>query len=211
MRRPTIGRSDHGRLRPIARRAGDDRGAGLVELAFVALLLVVLVGGTFDYGLAWRSGIAANEGVRTAARIGSNAGKNRAADFNALSGMKSALTASGLIDGVQRVVVFRTDATDGAIPTACKTSSTSACQVITGANFRTSWETQSMTSATQADGCLNVATSRNWCPTSRVHAQATAQYYGVWVQIRHDYLFPIIGDDVTIERTAVMRLEPEVE
>ena len=41
--------------------------------------------------------------------------------------------------------------------------------------------------------------------------QATAEYYGVWIKVKHDYLFPIIGDDVTIERTAVMRLEPEVE
>ncbi|MBX3314790.1 MAG: pilus assembly protein [Actinobacteria bacterium] len=188
-----------------------ERGAGLVEFAFVALLLFTLVGGTFDYGMAWRSGIGATEGVRTAARIGSNGGKDRATDFNALSGMKSALTASGLVDGVERVVIFRTDNIDGEIPTACKTTATSACQVITGTAFRTNWESLAMTSATQTNGCLNVATYRNWCPTTRNNTQATSEYFGVWVRIRHDYLFPIIGDGVTIERTAVMRLEPEVE
>lgn len=194
-----------------AGRRDGERGAGLIELALVALLLFTLAGGTFDYGMAWRSGIGATEGVRTAARIGSNGGKDRATDFNALSGMKSALTASGLIDGVQRVVIFRTDSANGTIPSTCKTTATSACQVITGTSFRTNWESLSVTSATQTNGCLNIASYRNWCPTTRNNTQATSQYYGVWIQVRHDYLFPIIGDGVTIERTAVMRLEPEVE
>ena len=192
-------------------RGGAQRGAGLVELALVALILVTMVGATFDYGRAWRGGVAATEGVRTAARIGSNGGKDRAADFNSLSGMKSALTASGLIDGVERVVVFRTDDPDGEIPTVCKTGTSSVCQIIPGNAFRTSWETDSVTAATQTNGCLNIATSRNWCPTTRITTQATSEYYGVWIQVRHEYIFPIIGDDVTIERTAVMRLEPEVE
>ena len=33
-----------------------------------------------------------------------------------------------------------------------------------------------------------------------MRTRTPAEYYGVWVQIRHDYIFPIIGKDVLIER-----------
>lgn len=191
-----------------AHRNGE-RGAGLVELAVVALFLFLLAAGTFDYGMAWRSGIEANSGVRTAARTGSSAQDNRGADYDALSGMKAALASSGLLDDVERVVVFRADSATGTVPSACKTSATSICQTITGANFRTNWEASPMTTATTTSGCLQIATAKNWCPTSRNSVAATADYYGVWVKVRHDYMFPIIGDDVLIERTAVLRIEPK--
>jgi len=191
-------------------RASGERGAGLVELSLVALLLFTLLAGTFDYGFGWRSGLAANEGVRTGARVGSSAGRERGADYVALSGMKAALSASGLLDGVQRVVVFRASSEDGSVPAGCKTGSGPNCQVIDGNQFRTNWEALTVESATTDSGCLHIASHQAWCPTTRNTAQATAEFYGVWVQVRHDYLFPIIGDDVLIERSAVMRIEPEV-
>lgn len=187
------------------------RGASIVELSLVTLLLFLLVAGTFDYGRAWRAGVAANEGVRTGARVASAAGRERGADYTALSGMKSALTASGLIDGVERVVVFQASSANGTVPPACKTTNSSSCQIISGTAFKTPWQDADMEDATTASGCLQIASTKTWCPTSRDANQDTAQYYGVWVQIRHDYIFPIIGKDVLIERTAVMRLEPEVQ
>lgn len=194
-----------------ARSVSAERGAGLVELSLVALLLFTFVGATFDYGLGWRSGLGVNEGARTAARVGSSAGRDRAADYAALSGMKAALTASGLIDGVERVVVFRASRPDGRVPTVCKTGETSGCNVIDGDDFRTSWEAETVEEATNSNGCLDVYDYRSWCPADRDADQASAEYFGVWLQVRHDYLFPIIGDDTLIERTAVMRIEPEVE
>jgi len=192
-------------------RGRGERGAGIIEFAMVALILFTLAAGAFDYGQAWRSGLGINEAVRTGARVGSAGGTDRATDFNALSGLKAALASSEMLEGVVRVVVFRSDASDGSIPETCKTSSTNECQVISGDQFRTEWEDGSVASATQTNGCLNIASARNWCPTNRINSQATAQYYGVWVQFRHDYFFPLMGDGVTIERTAVMRLEPKVD
>lgn len=185
-------------------------GSTIVELAMVILLLFLLLAATFDYGFAWKSGLAANEAVRTGARVGSSAGDQRGADFVSLSGLKASLSASGILDGVERVVVFRATSADGAVPAGCKTGTGSNCQIITGAQFRTGWQTGTVESATTAKGCLNIATVKAWCPTDRVAEQNTAEYYGVWIKVRHDYLFPIIGDQVYIERTAVMRIEPEV-
>lgn len=205
-----IGFGRSGARRSCASCSGE-RGAGIVEFAFVALLLFSLSAGAYDYGQAWRTGLTVNEAVRTGARVGSAGGVDRAADFNALSGLKASLASSGELDGVVRVVVFRSDTADGRVPTACRTGSSSACQVITGAQFKTAWEAGSVNSATQTNGCLNVASAQNWCPTGRNNNQAVAQFYGVWVQFRHDFLFPVMGSGTDIERTAVMRLEPKVE
>lgn len=195
--------------RPI-RGDRNERGAGLVEFALVALLLFVLSGGAYDYGQAWRSGLAINEAARTGARVGSAMGSDRAADFYALSGLKAALQASGRLDDVERIVVFRADAANGRVPDACKTQNSGAnCQIIQGAAFRTSWEsTTPAANATTTAGCLNVASSKAWCPTARKDDQVVAEYYGIWIRYRHHFLFPVVGSSTTIERVAVMRIEP---
>ena len=193
------------------KRCANERGAGIVEFALVALLLFTLAAGGYDYGQAWRTGLTVNEAARTGARVGSAGGNDRAADFNALSGLKASLDSSGKLPDVVRVVVFRSDRDDGKMPTACKTGTSSLCQVIPGNAFRSNWQEQPLNSATQTNGCLQVATSRNWCPTSRDNKQRTAQFYGVWVQLRHDFMFPVMGSGTNVERTAVMRLEPKAE
>lgn len=193
------------------RAARNERGAVLVEMAVVALLLVTLLAGTFDYGMAWRVGLATNEASRTAARVGSARSAERDADYAALSGAKAALDASGQLDKVQRVVIFRSLSANGRMPQSCRTGSGTGCQVITGDQFRTAWETRTMDQATHPNGCLRVATSRSWCPTSRINAQSSADHYGVWIMLRQDHRFPIMGDGVDIERTTVMRLEPKPE
>ena len=59
---------------------------------------------------------------------------------------------------------------------------------------------------------LNIANPRNFCPTLRVNTpQGSAQYLGVYVRIRHNYLFPILGSGTDVSRTAVMRIEPKAE
>jgi Flp pilus assembly protein TadG len=183
----------------------------IIELAMVAMVLLVMSSGAFDYGRAWQSGLALNEAARAGARTASAQGNVRGADFYALSSMKAALTANGRIGGVERIVIYQATATNGRVPDACKTGTSTSCQVITGASFRTSWETLSVTDATGTTGCLNIASSTGWCPTTRDAAQATAQYYGVWIRYSQDNLFRLTGNTSTLEKWAVMRLEPKGE
>lgn len=190
-------------------RGRTERGAVLVEMSIVAVFLLTLIAGAYDYGQAWRSSLVVNEAARTGARVGSAQGPNRGADFYALSGLKSALASGGGLEDLQRVVVFRATAS-GKVPEACKTGSTSACQVITGTAFRTNWETQPVNSATTTTGCLVIASSKNWCPTGRDNRQEFAEYYGVWVKTRHDHDFTVFGSGTDVTRTATMRLEPKV-
>ncbi len=197
--------------RTVARRASNQHGSTVVEMAVISVFIVTLIAGTYDYGQAWRSGLVVNEATRTAARVGSAQGPLRAADYNALSGAKSALMSSGKLTGVVRVVVFRSTAANGKMPAVCKTGSSSDCQVISGADFRTGWETQSVNAATTSAGCLVVATVKNWCPTTRIDDQATAEYYGVWIQLQHPFEFPLLGSGQNVERTSTMRIEPKVQ
>jgi len=194
-----------------ARRGPDgERGAVLVEFSMVALIIVTLVAGSYDYGMAWRTGLEVTEASRTGARVGSGQGKELNADFSLLSGLRSALSSSGLLAQVQRVVIFQSTADNGRVPADCitTTGTGTACNALTGQQLRdmpTSIGTGTLTST----GCLSASAIKKWCPTTRNNTQLTAQYMGVWVQVRHDYLFRLIGTSTLIEKTTVMRLEPD--
>ena len=195
-------RSDRSRWR--------DSGAALVEFAFVSLILVGLVAGAWDYGRGWSAGLSATEATRTGARVASGQGKFVQADFAALTGMKANLISSGQIDNVERVVIFRVTAANGGnVPAACETASAvGGCHIIQGDAFRamsTTWSSLDYTST----GCLNAASGRGWCPTDRNSVQLTADTVGVYVRLRQENDFKIIGQSLTIERTAAMRIEPE--
>ena len=108
--------------RPSERRAAGERGAVLVELAFIAMFLVILVAGTFDYGFAWRTGLAVNEAARTGARVGSGQGISRGADYYALNGVRAALDSSGLTNDVRKVVIFKSTNANGGVPASDRKS-----------------------------------------------------------------------------------------
>ncbi len=198
--------------RAAARPGARERGAVLVELSIVSVFLLTLFAGTYDYGLAWRTGLTANEAARTGARVGSARGPELDADFSALSGVKAALTSSGKLDEVERVVIFKASGTDGDVPDACKDGTGGACQVIDGDDFRTDWdEATTFADATDGSGCLDVSSVKGYCPAGRENNQADAEYYGVWVKLRHEFEFSLLGDHADVTRTAVMRLEPKVD
>lgn len=198
-----------GEARPASRpRRRGQRGAALVELALVALLLCTLSAGAFDYGMAWRGAIATNEAARTAARTGSALGKSPQADWYALSGARAALKNSNQLNGVTKVVIFKSTTTSGEPPAECltATSSSQPCTMITGAQFRGMTDS----SFNSTTGCFTAATIKNWCPSSRDNVQLTAEYYGIWIQVKYNHTFRILTTSTTITRDAVMRLEPTV-
>lgn len=191
------------------RRPDGERGAVLVEFAMASLMLVTLLAGAYDFGMGWRAGLAANEGVRAGARVGSGQGERVTADYSLLSSMRSALQSSGLLGRVERVVIFQSTTANGQVPSACVngSSGTAKCNVLTGAQLRDL--ASSSDGALSETGCIVSSTVKRWCPTTRDAVQLSADYLGVWVRVRHEYMFPLLGDDITIDRTAVMRLEPE--
>lgn len=193
---------------PGSARRRSSSGAALVELGLSAVLLATLAAGAFDFGMAWRTGIATTEGARTGARVGSAQGDIVGADYALLTSMKAALSSSGLLNNVDRVVIYRSNTSDGAVPSNCKTTTSSSvsdkCDILTGAQFRALTTSSTYDSA----GCMTGSQTKSWCPTTRNNIQLSADYLGVWVQVTHNYKFKLIGTTKTIQRSAVMRLEP---
>ena len=183
----------------------------LVELAFVSMFLAVLAGGAYDFGMGWRQGLAVTEASRTGARVGSSQGDLVGADFALLSGTKAALASSGVLPAVNRVVIYKSATVDGDIPANCRTTTSTnpseACNILTGAQFR-ALPASVTTGVLTATGCIANSQAKNWCPTTRNNVQLTAEYIGVWVQVTYTFKFKFIGSSRTIERDAVMRLEP---
>lgn len=188
-------------------RAEGERGAALVEFAMVALILILLAAGAYDFGVGWRTGLAVNEGARAGARVGSSQGAKVEADFALLSSAKAALDSSGVLDEVTRVVIYRANGSDGKVPTPCTNSNAGTCNILSGAQLRALPDSSS--GAINSSGCVTNSIRRSWCPTTRKDVQIEADYLGVWIQLEHPYTFDLIGDSVTIEREAVMRLEPQ--
>lgn len=181
-----------------------DRGAVLIEMALVALLLIALLAGAFDFGMAWRAGLGVNEAARAGARVGSSVGPDVGADKSIITGMQSTLAASDLLDDVQRVVIYRAQSADGAVPPQCKTGIANNCNVYTGAQFRQI----DQSTAVDQNGCLAIG-SKGYCPKSRDNVQVSAHYIGIWVRVRYDFQFGFAGTGVDLERTTIMRLEPK--
>lgn len=196
-----------------------ERGMALVELAFVALFLIAMVAAVFDFGFGWQSNLAVNEAARTGARVGSGQADSPGADYYALTGVKASLATAGKLDGVERVVVFKTTpGANGKVPTSClNTNPSGVCNVMTGAQFRAlefssfNLTRPSPTVQPSGTGCLRSTAARltNWCPTARERRQSLGgDYYGIYIEYRHDNIFPISGPSILIKKSAVMRLEP---
>lgn len=186
-------------------RRRSERGAVIVEMALAAPLLVLLVMGSFEFGMAWRSTLSVSSGARVGVRTGSSLGTDPLADFYALSALRSNLQSANLINNVQKVVIYRSDTTNGAVPASCVSGSSGKCDLITGAQLI------AMTQGSfDSNGCFTGASLQGWCPAARNNAQATADYYGMYVEVTHNYMTNMFGSSVSIKRTAVMRLEPDV-
>lgn len=188
------------------RGADGERGAVMIEMAIVAIVLMILLAATFDFGMGFRSGLSTMEAARAGARIGSGAKATQTADFFLLTGLRSTLASSGLLDDVEMVAIFKSPNANGTVPPGCKTGTSGTCNVLTGQQLRDLAATH--TGNINGSGCVTNATRRAWCPTDRNDVQADADYLGVWVRVEHDTMFRFTSDSFTVERTSIMRLEP---
>jgi len=175
-----------------------------VELAVALPLLLVLISGILDLGMAFHSSRNVTEAARSAARAGAAAGDHRLADYSILRSIQGNYIASG--DDVVAISVFKTPAgSNGAVPAGCEAGSSgvaNVCNVYTGdvldnldpANFA-------------AENCAGEADA-NWCPTTRLAAFENGDYLGVRVWVDHDALLGFFLTDQEFTKQAVFQLEP---
>ncbi len=188
--------------RPPRSAGRGQRGAAVVEVAFVVPLLVFLFLGIAELGLTVSDTQSVVGASQAGVRVASSAGDDRLADHDAL--MSVAASLSDLDPGrILSVVVFKPEA-DGSMPAGCSTASqTDLCNRYTAADL----------SSTPADfvdatSCALTAPDRFWCPLDREMSQvAGTDWIGVRVEVSRTSLAPFIPDRV-LSDTTVMRIEP---
>ena len=201
-----------------SRRCGADRGAAIVEMALVVPFLALLVAGIVEFGTLWRDDLTLSSGTRAAARVVSNLGDNRLADYDALVTLDSALSsADGLV--VEAVLIFDASAADGLPHSSCFDGSGDPQASVGYCNLYTGAQLSSMSSLNCVTTCAEFPNNADcsgglavyFCPQDdRETSQAVGTTnVGVWVKAKRDYytgVFP--GDGVTMTDRTVMKVEP---
>lgn len=192
------------------RRPQSERGAVLVEFALVGTLLVTLVLGVLEIGMAWRDYQSLNQASRSGARVVSQLGAAGEADQQSLLAIEAAL--GPLAPAISRVVIYEADA-NGDMPVDCVTATAgyagpANCNVYDRTsldNIATSGWWGSGTSCGSADG--------HWCPpTERSDDLLTSTFVGVLVELDRSSITGMFGSSTQrISEATVMRVEPAIE
>lgn len=192
------------------RRHGDrsERGAVLVELTLIVPVLVTIVLGMFEIGMAWSASQNVVQASRSGARTVSQLGTYARSDEEALRAVLS--TFGDDTGNVRRVTIyeFNTAAADG-VPAGCENASVlNVCNTYVTADF-------AMVGTNPAHfasetGCVSAQASFEFCPEGRRNnSQQNATLVGVEVEYAHAPVTGFFGvADRIITQRLVMRIEP---
>ncbi len=206
---------------PGPRRGHGDRGATLVELAIVGLLVLTFLLAIFEFGLLFRDNLTTNDAVADATRIGAIMGPDvttdgRNADFEIVSAVRQGLSAMDSAQ-VRYVVIFKgtgtSDPASDQVPAQCKagTSIAGICNAYPADAAFTAVENADVgyfscpVVPIAKIACRWPASGRKDGPTS-----ADVETVGVYVRVEKAGYTGLFADRWTIERASTIRLEPGI-
>jgi hypothetical protein len=183
-----------------------DRGAVLIEAAFVFPVLIMFVFGIIEYGLVFKDTLTLSSATRSGARIASAEPKQASYDDNAASAAAAALTALPS-SGPQELWVYKAF-TDGLpclnLLCASSTPFTTYCSVCTIYSWQPatrSFLEVPVTVHNNVDWNATGTNSQNACA-------GTPDSLGVYVKIQHKFITGLFGSVKTLTDHTVFRLEP---
>lgn len=181
-----------------ARRS--DTGAVLVEAALGLTFLAVLFLGVTEFGFAWRQTTVVEKTIQQSARSAANLADDPLADYEALQAFRALIASSRNIT-IDQIVVYRSTASDGAVPTACLSAAVvGTCNRYTAAD---------LLRPASDFGCGGSKPDRFWCPTSRERDRAPSpDYVGLYAQLRYTGMTGMVPGTLTITRRAAYAVEP---
>jgi Flp pilus assembly protein TadG len=202
-------------------RLEEDAGAVIPELALALPLLLALVLGLLEFGIAWRNAQQLAVALRTTVRTGAQAQDAPQADRLMLEAL---LASQGSYKNmqIQKVIIYRVDITSnpsGTVPNSCRTASTSGsppygvngvCNVYVPSQLTSANLVASNFGGTTTSGCTRYdCRFRTNTREKSLAAAGGPTYFGVWVQYRYTYLTKLLpGDGMTIDDQSVGRIEP---
>ena len=188
-------------------------GAVVVEAALVLTFVSMVVFGVIEYGFAYRDVNTIERSLQSAGRVGSGLGRNRFADYETL---RSIATSVDNLAGasLQRVIIYKPTGLDGDVPAAClavAATGTSAKGVAGTCNVYS--PAQVMTASPigfpdNGSATCGTGWDQLWCPFARDDTAPNTSGFGVYVEVDYEPFTYVIDHTMTIERTAVYRVEP---
>jgi hypothetical protein len=175
------------------RRRRNESGAVAIETALITGLLILIVMGAFEYGMAFRSWFGLSAASREGARVGASVGPIDGADCAVLEAAAAALSSTSG-DKVVRIKIFDHDPVNGT----------------DGANNTY----RPFDPDTDDPAFLRCSTwfvvNAGWNETSRDNTGDDRDWLGVEVTFRHDWITGFLwwSGSVQWSNRAVMRLEP---
>jgi hypothetical protein len=179
------------------RRRGDDSGAVAIETALIAGLLLLIVMGAFEYGMAFRSWFGLAASSREGARVGASVGPVDGADCAILEAAAASLSSTSS-NSVLRIKIFDHNpaaGTDGAF-SAYRPLSGGPVDPDEGEILRcTSWV---------------LTPSTPWVETSRDNTGTDRDWLGLEVTYQHNWITGFLWWRGAVEwsNRSIMRLEP---
>lgn len=185
-------------------RRRSERGSVVVESALALPLFLLLIFGTMEFGLAFRTYLTLTNTTRDAARFAATLGRDADADYQVLN--EAIANLGGYRAGtLQKIVIFKaagpsSTTSSGALAACLSGSVTGLCNTYVGGSISTN----------PADyGCNYTSPDRFWCPAGRkVAVSDPPDYVGIYIEVRHTGLTGVIGMTRTFTDEFVMRLEP---
>jgi hypothetical protein len=179
--------------RPRRRRGrADDRGSVAVEAALVIPVLLLLIVGLLEFGLAFKDQLGITSAVRAGARIA--AAEPRYANFAADAAAAVAKEGSAVdFSGVQALWVYQAD--DSGHPVGA------------GGTFN-SCSTNCIKFAYDSSARAFVQSGGSWPASSQDACQGQQDSIGVYLKLKHAGVTTLIFTSLGLDSYTVMRLEP---
>jgi hypothetical protein len=193
-----------------ARRRRGERGAALIEAAFITPVFAVLLFGILEFGLTFRDYLTVANVSRDSARGASAFGDSLYADWNVIQ-IAQQSSKGFRPNEIQRLIIFDAGSVEGSIfdtshpANACLSVTdgiAGVCNVYTSADLH----------RPKSDfGCKTTETlDKYWCPSGRAtRASGPPDYVGVYVRARHDHITGLFGPGMNLTDEIVMRIEPQ--
>lgn len=196
-----------------------ERGATLVEAAFVTLPFMLVIFALLEFGMAFRTDLTVENAAQRGGRSASVGGRAPIADFLIIDAVKDGLDDGGM-DRVQRVIVYIAASPNDPVPAGCLAITNpvgpngvnDVCNVYGPDAFNSPIESSPGVDSPEWQ-CATGARDAFWCPTDREvsFSLGPRDYIGVYIETRHEYATGFFGDGVQLDATNVSRLEPEEE
>lgn len=183
-----------------ARRRRDnelERGAVLIEAAIVMPLILLIVFGILEFGLAFRNTLSVSESTRAGARVAVAQPRVDGYEANAAAAVSGSLATSGIpADQIEELVIYKAD------PETGRTHLNQDPKDCTVSCWRFTWN-EGSSEFQPVGGYSWPAASQSACG-----AIDKTDYLGVYVRARYDFITGILPGSLTITEHSVMRLEP---